>query len=394
MSTQARELPIRLQNNITVYLHHAIPLCIILADEKLYPWYCERFIQVLSMSVFDQVTEAGLPTTWPGIGAQLVGRDPHILSRTFSSGDVKQAFQLDFAGVHYHPVLSIDHVREPIERSIIDFIVSRINAGYYVNIHVDEYYLPDKDAFGAYHSVHPSLIYGYDMGSRKLLAIGFHANYLFTHLVFDLDVFATAYDNAVRLCQATPGYGIVPIELLRSKSFAAEYPFDVTRFLRQLHNYIFSTCDSSDYYTQLGAKVMLDGTTWQLAEVDGQVKFGLDVYDDFKAGLDDVLQGNDTLDYTHMHLLFEQKKSIAERVGFIIARYGVKGILVELLTSYQEVVHRFQLARFAFLKYMFSRDVVTLKEVMRIVDNVKREELLLLVQIYKQIHIECKVPWR
>ena len=48
---QSLELSVTLQNLVNVNLDHALNLSIVLADDNLYPWFYESYVQLFSVRV-------------------------------------------------------------------------------------------------------------------------------------------------------------------------------------------------------------------------------------------------------------------------------------------------------------------------------------------------------
>lgn len=58
------------------------------------------------------------------------------------------------------------------EGSILDFVRRQLCEGFYVNVHLDEFYIQEKDYYGERHFVHENLIYGFDDEKQVFYAYG------------------------------------------------------------------------------------------------------------------------------------------------------------------------------------------------------------------------------
>lgn len=252
---------------------------------------------------------------------------------------------------------------------IIDYAVDKINLGYYVVIHVDEYYIPEKRAYKKQHYVHHSLVYGYDNSQRKLKAIGFNSEQMFAKISFDYDLFREAYESGkLHYKGSAPWAETNAIELLRVRDFMQEYPFNLEKFTARLEEYVASKEDFQVVYAQRFDKYTLGGE---------QLKYGLDIYDEIIRHLYNLMEGVVTVDYRAVHLLYEHKKSLYTRLQYVISRYNESVRLGELVDEYRKVMDTVDSARRLFLKHTFvggdSYNLTPDKEVVaQIIDTLRQ----------------------
>ena len=290
----SKELKVVMQREITTYLHRSLPLCVILAYDKYLPWYYNNFIQVFSNTESNGYVEINY----------LEDRDCYIEIA-------------DVVCLGYHLLKN--------EKSILEFIIEKINMGYYLVMNVDEFYLPNKEEYQKNHFVHSSLIYGYDNNTKCLKAIGFNNQRLFTELTFEYSQFTDAYENGkIHYKKDAPWCDWSAVQLIRPNSFEGEFPFSITRFINELEQYLFSKSDLRRLYA--------------FEYQPEQTEFGIKVYDVFVKNLSNLLDGNMTIDYRAVHLLSEHKKCLYDRIGYVIYRYQLSGEITELHKQYVEVV--------------------------------------------------------
>lgn len=310
-TTDHKELKIVLQNEITTYLCHSLPLCVVLADERLLPWFYEHFINIYSM-----IDESG------------------YLKLEFLE------YRAPYKEMMYEVYLGYHFLEK--ETSIVDFIIDKINRGYYAICHVDEYYLPVKPSYQKEHFVHHSIIYGYDNTNRKLIAIGFNSEQILAQITFDYDDFITAFENGKLYYQiSAPWASNNAVELLKLKDYPDRYPFDINRFLNQLEAYLSSVGDQAVIFSY-----MMD---------EKKIKYGLSVYDEIIRHLGEILTGVISIDYRAIHLLTEHKRGILNRLRFIQGEYQIDGAFEEMLQEYsQQVVEQVDSIRKKFLEVSYS----------------------------------------
>ena len=391
VSQEPRELPICLRNNMTAYCHHAFPLCIILADDKLQTWYYEHFIQLFSLKGFHDAGLRGLPRSPTAV-------NEIVISLPFSSDDMDKASQwreitvVDFIDTIqiYKDVLHIAYACDPLHRDLIDCMITHINGGSYLCVFLDEYYLPGKKAFGIYHAIQPTLIYGYDHDLKRVKVVGFDANQIFGRLTFDFDTVVRAYEQAkCKLAELTNEQRSL-VDVIRPRRFEVAYPFSMSRFLTELNDYISASCHSPHFYLEAAGRFSFGVETWEAALAQG-VHFGLGVYRDIDDGLNNLLRNKHVMDYKQMHLLFEHKKGLYDRLNFVASTFINQAAFQQFLADYESIVKRLQLARLKFLKYVYSGNSNILREVIDGVTTAAQDELALLPRIHEKLHDESAV---
>lgn len=333
-----KELKVVLHNDIITYLCHSLPICVILADERLHPWYYQHYTKL-----YTEVQASG-------------------------------TLIMDFLEVRapYNEVIQEIYMGYELLKDIpdvIDYVVDKINLGYYVIIHVDEYYIPEKRAYKKQHYVHHSLVYGYDNSKKELKAIGFNAEQMFAQFTFDYDLFREGYESGkLHYKGSAPWAETNAVELLRVRDFMKDYPFSVEKFALSLEEYVNSKEDFQVVYAQRFDKYVLE---------KDQLKFGLDVYDEIVRHLYNLMEGVVTVDYRAIHLLLEHKKSIYKRLQYVVSSYNVPVRLEELVDEYRKVMEKVDSARRLFLKHTFvggdSYNLIPDKEVVaEIINNLRK----------------------
>lgn len=352
---QMLELKVKMQLDITTYLHRSLPLCIILAYDKYLPWYYSRFLQVFSFTDDKGFSELNY----------LEPRD--------CSSEV-----MDMVCLGYHLLDKVDN--------IIDFIIEKLNRGYYLIINIDEYYLSNKWAYNKNHFVHSSLIYGYDNVAEQLLVIGFNEDMLFTKMTFNYAQFFEAYNNGkIHYKQSAPWCESSAIQIVRPKGFEAEFPFSFERFMRELSSYIFSAGDEDRLYT--------------FEYPSSRVVYGIEVYDILIKDLEGLLLGKAIMDYRGIHLLAEHKKGIYERLEYVIFKNALTGNIVKLKEAYLEVVNLANAMRLVGLEFSYKdldianskKQKNTIKEIIEMVKKLKAIEYDILLQIYRQLELDLNM---
>ena len=201
---EANKLKIKVQRDITTYLHRSLPLCAILACEDYYPWYYQHYLQIFSIK--------------------------------YGNGFCRAEFlepKNNFSEVFDETYIPFSEMES--SQSIIEFITDKIDLGYYVTVYVDEYHLPGKSSYNTSHFVHPSLIYGYDNKDKKLMAIGFDAEGIFRELTFDYYSFTRAYEDGKHYYREfAPWAEMEAVQLLKPKRLEKKYNFIAEKFMDEI----------------------------------------------------------------------------------------------------------------------------------------------------------------
>jgi hypothetical protein len=248
-------------------------------------------------------------------------------------------FRAAYKEVLYEVYLGYDFL--PSESEIIGYIRGKIDLGFYVLINFDEYYLPVKQWYQKEHFTHNSMIFGYDDRGQKFRAMGFNAGELFTEISINYANVAQAYEAGKNYYhRSAPWAEHNAVELLKLKEFKYEYPFDIRRFLGKLERYLSATGDSSIIFSY----------NWD----PNKVAYGIDVYRILVECLEKLLQGQFNIDYRAIHLLYEHKKGLYQRLRYVLEKYQIGGTLEEKIQEYLPIVDQVGAIRRKFLELNFS----------------------------------------
>jgi amino acid adenylation domain-containing protein len=339
-----RQLPVVLQQDVHTYLFLALPLCVLLADQRLHSWYYEHYV-----NIFSRVS-------------------------TTDRSDIIFAFVDKY--VHQNNVLYelplFNNFSLSQSSDIINFLKANINDEYRIIIQLDEYYLPHRPAYNKFHFSHECLVYGYDDDKQKFMAIGINRHAILDTIAIDYKQLALAYMHVFKIM---PGH-IQAITLVRPIAHASKgaYPFSIQRFARKLHSYLHPSEQPANRWsldTQLEAK-------------DWDYKFGHAIYDDLIAyyTLCSDIPANQA-DYRTIHIIYEHKKCLRDRIDYLNRqennRYG------DLLQRYMAIVERVNMYRLQFLKYMHGEHKHFMPHLVQIIQGVKEEELEILHRLYTRI---------
>jgi hypothetical protein len=368
---ESKLLNIKLQKDVNTFLFCALPLCMILSDEKLIPWFNEHFIEIFM---------------------QFDGRELY-----FGYNDTVSYGEKDFdCNNTLLSINSISYRRMIVNNiNIIDLIEESIDLNKYLIIFTDEYHLPQKDSFQRQHFVHESMIYGYDKTKKILYAVAFDKTNNFSKIEYSYDAFEKAFDDGKKYYMDRKIKWIEEkaVSQIRLKEFAAPYPFDILRFTDRLKNYTYSriTNEREYYYRFSGQK---DNRPF---------KYGIDTYDVFTEFLSDFNKGDikkpehiplDIYFFQNIiicaHFLHEHKKLIHKRLKYIQEKFETSIRLCDFTEKYFNIVKTFNsikgdLFKLAMLNDSGSSVSSSINEITFRIKSVKDAEAGLLSNILAEL---------
>ena len=227
---------------IRSYLFHAYSLSILAQADAYLPWLYSTHIQLFNFP-----------------GEELKFYTHPLCTR-------HEVRHLYFQACPFLDVQTID--RRVLGLGIEDFvpwITSCIDRGYYVQIDVDFFYLPDRPHYQQHHFIHEVLVSGYDTEDRTLVLSGFdeQGGYAVSRVPFDVVERACSFTREGHIQQALQAGRPLPAWFFqamedRPRVFLYKYlpdqpyAFDPCAVADQLTDYL-SAADTSQCYRLLAA---------------------------------------------------------------------------------------------------------------------------------------------
>ncbi|MCH5267839.1 MAG: hypothetical protein J1E62_05780 [Lachnospiraceae bacterium] len=254
---------------------------------------------------------------------------------------------------------------------ILDFLRGQLCRGYYVNVHLDEFYMSSKDYCDKRHFVHENLIYGFDDEKREFYAYGMTKRQQTAEFTISYEEFLPAYEKGKLFYFCGADYldieGYYPI-IVYSIPALDKYEFTENVFVHKIAAFLNPDDDEP-------------------VENDIHV-YGKNVYDWILQDLTGEKIRN-IVDYRVIHLLYEHKKCICSRMEYLLERDMLSEANQKLLEEMKEVVSAFQKVRLLYLKelrkeeklYSMNKvveDSAVKKNIAReLEESIKREETVL-----------------
>ena len=226
---------------------------------------------------------------------------------------------------------------------IVEFIINAIDSNTYVDIWLDEYYIPVKNAYKRYSKPHNNLVYGYDKEKKYFYMAGYVQDgvnqFVGTYGIFHI-TFNELYD-AYKNCPYNEWYKSIYLYSIESHGGTIEkYKFNIGTVKRSLESYLYSE-NSLFNYANVVPKT-------------NRFSFGLDVYQDLLSNLDMGHYYPD--DIRPLELLVEHKKCMVDRIIYLYSKKYISKEECEMLNLFSSEILKYTLkARNLQLKYIISK---------------------------------------
>ena len=282
-----------------------------------------------------------------------------------------------------------EHMRERIVYSydeivgdFIDRIKTNINKDFYFYTNIDKYHIPGNEAYMKEHFVHPALIFGYDDDAGEILCI----DQSFTKGASKCNVrygdFLAAFQEIKTYCAYGADERILDETTICFKLKKDVYiaPFDIKRFLSELHDYLHSTVN------KLKER--------RIYFYSADMTYGMGVYDKF---IDEINQfeTNHYMTFKSLQDFLRHKQYLLNRFAYIEKLYEIGEKCKNEINRYNEVCQMIDTARSLGIKYdvkerrtpaiRLSKNPEYLRKLENILVRAKKEELEILSNIYAEL---------
>ncbi|CAM2833758.1 hypothetical protein HP548_17020 [Paenibacillus taichungensis] len=339
----AVQLPV-LNPPLKGFLRWAYTLSITSAHEETIPWYYSNFIQLSCKKTFLEDGRQFYIDFFRGKPNELNFNNPFLLTCSVNY-TILEHLALD-AWPH--------------------FFADQIRSGYYCVVFLDEAKLPPAAAYQQEPFPHHLFLYGFDWDKRFFDASMFDH----TGVYRNVQIPFTEFLDAVHSMRYLLREGLTADHHTYFYKYEphSPYPFDRIVALDQLHDY-------------------LNGDT-HLNRInyipDDEQAFGIDVYDYLQMYYDAVESNDPRLgdrnDVRHLHVLWEHKKMMSERITYLIDE-GIIPYDEELVNGYQDIATRAMKLRDQYIRHEIREDKAVFAKVRLRLEQFRKEEPVLLQRL-------------
>lgn len=292
-----KELPIVTDVISDTYLFLSLKLAILQADEKISDQLDQYFLDII-MNYH--------PSFWH-----------------FYDFDEELWRFLDIKGISYREIPMGD---------ICKLIKNILNSDEYVSIHLDEFYLNEKESFQKLHLVRENLVYGYDDAQKVFFVYGFGKREQMRSFQVSYDDMLLAFEKGRRFYFSGAGYlkmkwcdPVVKMKIHECEGFQLTETF----LLHKIHDFVYPMKPNLQ-----NEEIKIYGSDvykWIIEELQGKTK-------------------GRTVDYRTFHLLYEHKRNVYRCLKKIEQNGSMSQITSEKIASYKIVVNQFNKIRIMYMR--------------------------------------------
>lgn len=294
----------------------------------------------------------------------------------YSDRDVFFAFYGDIG--LYSPYLKVQKLSWSYLRTLgvnfISLFKKSIELGCYLYFKLDEFYVPNRGAFGKFHYIHDNLILGYDDECFILLGYNFKGF---------CEKSRIKYDQLVNALESI--ITDINTEQWEDKMYIlqyhnADYHFNIDLIKESLYDYIHSInrMDKCKRFSN-----PLSDTVYGLATYDKVIEYLnylLDGYDSFDGGA--LNEGIAHIDNRIFRIIMEHKNLMLERIGFLSSTIdNLEGIFED----YKQNQRIAEITHYLAVKYQLTADKKALHKIMNNIEVIKNRDSELLGELYEKI---------
>ena len=192
-----------------------------------------------------------------------------------------------------------------VNEDIVQFVIKCIDRDYYIQLYLNEFYMPDRSSYKSTKTIHEAMIYGYDLGDETFDIVGYNkmGQYSSSKLKFSdfrkayMEIDCSDFRKAYMKTKYSPNH-MAKIGLLKYEN-NRHYKFDINLVSEQLRDYIESSNTSERFR-------MLD-----MPEDD---IYGMKIY---RCLIHYLLEKKDKYDIRLLHILWEHKKCMLNRLIYM-----------------------------------------------------------------------------
>ncbi|MCY9530256.1 hypothetical protein M5X04_13105 [Paenibacillus alvei] len=317
---------------VTTYPNHAFILSGCTAYEQFSSFFYSGYIQLQSKN---EVTK---------------DPDSNNLLIDFYTTDIEYD-HTPFIKIQRLPKMTIDK----LNINIIDFIIESIEQDYYFFAFVNEQYIPGSPAYQKYYWRHMILIYGFDQDKQIFNTAGFFGGNKYSVSTASFEQVEQAYYSHDSSC--IDGKDFMNHLLFYSFNKHGKYDFDIHSVHEQLQDYYYSRNTSKRHRA---FRNPLKG------------KYGLQIYDDFKIHLDNVINGGRFKRHS-FQLLWEHKRTMLERINYMVGHNYLTNS-EQNYNNYSVLEKKTNILRMMMIKSLFNKDHYDIEKMIYIVDEIKDYE--------------------
>ncbi len=238
----------------------------------------------------------------------------------------------------FDDLLEVKHIglSEIENYNLLNIIKKALNASEYVTIFLDEYYL-DREKM---HSFSEYFIYGYDEELRVFFTMGYDKDGNFESKTYAYETVNSAFDSLKRY----KSRDVLP-------AWVIWYTFSSLKRKKQIHNSETILQNISELEEYVLAKKLSSKLRPEVVKTrGGSAVYGIECQKEVLKSWHELLNGQVCTDYRHIHLLYEHKMMIYDKMCHINKLLNITNI--DCTLEYNIIVKKIKVAKSVILKNM------------------------------------------
>ena len=249
-----------------------------------------------------------------------------------------------------------------LQGDLVEQLLKKIDEGWYVYIHFDDFYLKGKANYNKNHFLHVNFIYGYDIQKAEFLTVGYNYRGIYTKMNITFE-------------EANQGYYFYDsdgVEFMKT-ALNKKYKFDNKRLILQLLDYV----NSENNLTSID-----DFEFYGINKND--YIYGVCTYDNLIYNLKEVKNGHFYYDNRNMYVLWEHKSLMVDRICFLINKFGY-GFLEEQKQNYFEIMEQSTIIKNLMHKWSITREELLVNKAIDLLKSLQEKEISSLNTIIEKL---------
>ena len=316
------------------YLNQAYPLSILSTDDAYLPWFFSNYIQLYCPEDFP-----------PGhYNFFMHAAYPALIC----------------------PLLDIQWFNQDIIQggNIVQFVINSLQSEYYIQLFVDEFFLPERTNFARNHFIHDLLIFGYDQEETKFDIIGYNDQGVYAPGMVSFSDLENAF-NSVRLLPAYNEIKFFRKFWLARRVSDYKCSFDLTSVVEQLEDF-FHGRDTSCRFRMINSPTEMGAYRFQEKDLYGRA-----TYDSLRNYLDLLAAGECSFNPIPLHTFWQHKRCMAWRIRYMESH----GLLEPRhFAVFEHIQKSAETLRMMVLRYSMRRDPKLLDRARDRFDQISADE--------------------
>ena len=247
------------------------------------------------------------------------------------------------------------------QQNITEFIIGCIDQDYYVQLYVDEFFIPDRGSYRRRHFIHEILIFGYDGKDQSYDIIGYRRNgdYSSSQVTF------SELEQALRSAEQNMDLNYMSYISLFKYKPDVDFDFDVRLVAEQIDDYLCARNTSRRFRLIVKPEVGL---------------YGMDTYESLKDYLQFLRDHHDYADIRPLHILWEHKKCMRLRIQYL-ETHNYLDASDHFSRRYAQIEQESGTLRMMMLKFKRKGDRALLERIIVNLERISSEESVQLPRI-------------